>query len=350
MSLRRIFILLLKEFKLGSKRFIIIWSLIAPFLISIVLSIVLGIFYIRTPRLGIYLEGESQIKNILFETKSIITKEYKTIESLKSEVKDGIIDVGVIIPKDFDEKLRRGEKVVLKSFIFGESYAKNRAIIVVTLGNLIREISQKRIEINLESEEVGEKGLPIKLRIFPLIVLVAIFFGGLFIPSTSLIEEKEKKTLDALKVSSIYLSEILTSKWLFGFFVSLFTGIIILLINNIFMINPILLTIFTILGSIMATILGLILGIYLNDFATLLSFWKIGGIILFFPIFQYLFPKRFDLVSKFFPTYYIVKPILEIIEKGRLENTLNYILILILINISLFIILNFSLKRKCEFL
>ncbi|MCX8094789.1 MAG: ABC transporter permease [Caldisericia bacterium] len=350
MSFKRIFILLLKEFKIGSKRFIIIWSLLAPFLISIVLSLLLGSFYIRTPRLGIYFEGESDIKNIIYETKSIITKEYKSIDSLKSNVSNGIIDIGIVIPKYFDEKLKSGEKVILKSYIFGESYARNRAIIVVTLGNIIRKLFQKDIKVNIETEEIGEKGLSIKLRVFPLIVMIAIFFGGLFIPSTSLIEEKRKKTLDALKASSLQLNEILFSKWLFGFIVSLFTGIIILIINNIFMINPLMLLVLTFLGTIMATFLGIILGIYLNDFATLLSFWKIGGIVLFFPVIQTLFPKIPEIISKIFPTYYLIKPILEIAEKGRLENSIFYILILILMNLTLFIILSLSIKRRGEFL
>lgn len=350
MSLRKIFILLFKEFKLGSKRFIIIWSLLAPFLISIVLSLVLGAFYMRTPKLGIYLEKDSEIKTHLYETKSIETKEYKTIDSLKKAVTDGVIDVGIVIPENFDENLKSGEKVSLKSFIFGESYAKNRAIIVVTLGNIIRQISEKETEVKIETEEIGEKGIPIKLRVFPLIVMVAIFFGGLFIPSTSLIEEKRKRTLDALKVSSLHLNEILTSKWLFGFIVSLFTGIIILIINNIFMINPFMLTILSFLGAIMATTLGVILGIYLNDFATLLSFWKIGGIVLFFPVIKYLVPKIPEVISKIFPTYYLIKPILDIAEKGTIENPIFYFLILILINTSLFLILNLSIKRKGEYL
>jgi ABC-2 type transport system permease protein len=110
------------------------------------------------------------------------------------------------------------------------------------------------------------------------------------------------------------------------------------------------LSIFTLLGAIMATLIGSILGIYLNDFATLLSFWKIGGIILFFPVIGYLFPKFLEKFSKFFPTYYLIKPILEIAEKGFVTNSLFYILILIILNFALFIILNISLKRKDEFL
>jgi ABC-2 type transport system permease protein len=350
MNLKRIFILLIKELKLGSKSFILIWSIIAPFLISIVIALIFGSFYIRNPRLGIYLEGESQFKSIIYETKGIITKEYKSIDALKSSVKDGIVDLGIIIPENFDEKLKIGEKVLIRSFVFGESYAKNRAIIVVRIGNIFREISQKEIEVNIETENVGEKGIPLKLRVFPLIVMVAIFFGGMFIPSTSLIEEKRKKTLDALKVSGLHLNKIITAKWLFGFIISLFTGILILIINNVFMINPLMLSIFTLLGAIMATLIGSILGIYLNDFATLLSFWKIGGIILFFPVIGYLFPKFLEKFSKFFPTYYLIKPILEIAEKGFVTNSLFYILTLIILNFALFIILNISLKRKGEFL
>lgn len=105
------------------------------------------------------------------------------------------------------------------------------------------------------------------------------------------------------------------------------------------------LIIFTLLGAVMANFIGTILGIYLNDFATLLSFWKIGGIVLFFPVVGYLFPKIPEILSKFFPTYYIIKPILEIIEKGVVLNPFFYISILIILNSTLYIILNISLRK-----
>lgn len=350
MNIKKIFILLTKEVKLSSKSFILIWAIIAPFLMSIVISLIFGSFFIRTPKLGIYLEGESELKSIILETKAVITKEYKSVDQLKDSVKDGIVDVGIIIPKDFDENLKNDKEVLLRSYIFGESYARNRAIIVVTLGNIIREIAKKEIDLNIETEAIGETTMPWRLRVYPLIVMVAIFFGGMFIPSTSIIEEKRKKTLDALKVIGLNLYEIVASKWIFGFIVSLSVALIIFIVNNVFIINPTMLMIFTLLGAIMATFIGTILGIYLNDFTTLLSFWKIGGIILFFPVISYLFPKIPEIISKFFPTYYIIKPILEIIEKGVVINPFFYISILIVFNSTLYIILNISLRKKGEFL
>lgn len=350
MNIKKVFILLTKEVKLSSKRFIFIWAIITPFFMSILISLIFGSIFLRTPELGIYLEGESEIKSIMYEVKGVITKEYKSVDQLKNSVKNGIVDVGIIIPKDFDENLKNNKEVLLRSYIFGESYARNRAIIVVTLGNIIREIAKKEINLNIETETVGETIMPWRLRVYPLIVMVAIFFGGMFIPSTSIIDEKRKKTLDALKVSGIHLYEIIASKWIFGFIVSLSITIIIFIINNIFIINPTMLIIFTLLGAVMANFIGTILGIYLNDFATLLSFWKIGGIVLFFPVVGYLFPKIPEILSKFFPTYYIIKPILEIIERGVVLNPFFYISILIILNSTLYIILNISLRKKGEFL
>ncbi|MGQ9845585.1 MAG: hypothetical protein ACUVQN_05185 [Caldisericia bacterium] len=80
----------------------------------------------------------------MYEVKGVIIKEYKSVYQLKSSVKDGIVDVGIIIPKDFDENLKNNRVVLLRSYIFGKSYARNRAIIVVTLRNIIEKLQKKK--------------------------------------------------------------------------------------------------------------------------------------------------------------------------------------------------------------
>jgi len=45
---------------------------------------------------------------------------------------------------------------------------------------------------------------------------------------------------------------------------------------------------------------------------------KVGGIVLFFPAFVYLFPQIPEIVAKFFPTYYALEPIVEL-TKGNVN-------------------------------
>ena len=349
MSIKRIIVLLKKEFALGSKSFIFIWAIASPILVSFMMSVIFGLFFARAPRLGLYVEGESEILSKTQEVKAITTKEFTSMEALKNAVKDGVIDIGVVIPDSFDESIKSGTKTTLTSFVFGESYAKNRAIIVTTLGNVIRNISGGEIPIEIQSISVGEgEVIPASERFFPLIALMAIMFGGLLVPSTSLIEEKRKKTIDALRVSTSTLTEVITSKFLLGTLLSIFTGVFTLLLNKALGNYPFHMVLAMVLGGVMASFIGILLGIYLKDFATLLSFWKLGGIILFFPAIVYMFPKIPQIVSKFFPTYYVLEPIVAL-SKGSIDFRTFWInlAVCLLIDIALGVII-FTLVKKME--
>ena len=350
MRLKNMFTLLKKEFKSTPKSFMFIWSFILPVAISIIISLLMGSLFVSIPKLGIYAETETKILELIKERKSVKVREFESVELLKSATMDGIVDVGIVIPEGFDESLKTGEKVELISFIFGESYAKDRAIIAVTIGEVLRDMSGKKKDVSVLTELLGEKGLPWSLRLFPLVILMAIFIGGIFIPSTSLMLEKRRKTLDALKVSPVTLNEIFISKWLFGFILSLFTALMILVINNMLLVNPLPLVSLIILGAIMATFFGLLLGIYFNDITTLFSLWKSAGIIIFFPALVYLFPQIPEIIAKFFPTYYLLKPIMDISVTGRAENLSFYLIVLVIINIILYGITLLSIKKKGKFL
>lgn len=317
MNVKRIFVLTKKEFALGSRSFMFIWAIVAPIVLTFVFSMVTGAFITRTPKLGVYSAGQTELLAKALEVKAIETKEYASFEGLRNAVLDGVVDVGIVIPEGFDEALKSGTKTSIQSYVFGESYASSRAIIVTTLGNIIREMSGSELPFEVESITLGKEGaMPVKERLFPLVVLMSIFFGGLFIPSTSLIQEKRDKTIDAMSVSTSRMNEIVTAKLLTGSVVALFTGIVTLILNRAYGGYPLLLLIVLLLGVVMASFIGLLLGIYVNDFATLLSFWKMGGIVLFFPSIVYLFPKIPEIVAKFFPTYYVLQPIINLTRGG----------------------------------
>ncbi|MGB9694712.1 MAG: ABC transporter permease [Caldisericaceae bacterium] len=320
MSIRRIIILLKKEFVIGSKSFIFVWALAVPIILTLIMSLVFGVFLARTPRLGVYVASPSQVLAEAKNTKAISTREYASVEQLKNAVSQGAVDVGVVIPENFDRDVKLGTKTGIEAFIFGQSYARNREIIVTALGNIIRGIASKEIAISVELIKIGDNyAAPLQDRIFPFIVLIAIFFGGVFIPSSSLIQEKNKKTIDALKIVPSRMTEIMLAKILLGGFVALIAGLITLALNNAFGMSPALLILSMTSGVIMATFIGALLGIYLNDFATLLSFWKIGGILLFFPAIIYIFPQIPAFIGKLFPTYYVLEPIIEL-SKGNTNS------------------------------
>ncbi len=317
MSLKRVGILLGKEFLQGPKGFLFIWVIILPVVLSFVLSLVFGTLFSEKPRLGIVDEDSSQLVTMIGELDSVVYREYSTVPEIKQAVESGTVDIGVVLPDGFDSSVIQGEEIELTAYIWGESLAKNRTILGVTIGSLIRELAGQEAPVEIEAITLGdEMSIPWNDRLLPLIILMAVFLGGLFLPATSVINEKEKKTLEALVVTPTSIEDIFIAKGLFGVILSLFMGIVILILNQAFGAQPLLLVLLLALGAIMAGGIGLICGALLKDITTLFAVWKSGGILLFGPAVIYMFPQIPQWIGRIFPTYYLLQPILDISQRG----------------------------------
>ena len=348
MSVKRVCVLLGKELLYGSRSYIFIFSIVGPILISVVISLAFGTWLADAPRMGIYDEGDSRIVAMVQELDSVESREYLSNEEMKQAVEEGKVDMGIVLPPGFEGRVIQGEATEIKAYVWGESLAKSRTIIGATLSDMIREIAGQEVPVNITTTTLGEDtSLPWSDRLLPFIVLMAIFLGGLMLPATSLATEKEKKTIQALAVTPVSLSDIFLSKGLLGFILSVFMGILILIINQAFGHQPLLLVLVLALGDIMATELGMLLGAFIKDFATIFTIWKTAGIILFAPVFVFLFPQIPQWIGNIFPTYYILHPVIQISQfGGGWSEIATNTLILFGIDLVLLALVLFTLRRK----
>jgi ABC-2 type transport system permease protein len=70
------------------------------------------------------------------------------------------------------------------------------------------------------------------------------------------------------------------------------------------------------LGAVLAALFGLVLGALVKEINTLFATIKGIGILLYAPVFVYMFPQIPQWIGKIFPTYYIVQPVVEISQQG----------------------------------
>ena len=317
MSLKRVRILLGKEFLHGPKNYIFIFSIVAPIIISLFFSLIFGTLFSEKAKLGVVDEGSSQLVPMAQELDSLVTREYGTVSEMKQAVETGAVDIGIVLPSGFDSSVMQGERIEITAYVWGESLAKNRTIIGVTIADLVRELTGQEAPIEMESITLGDgESIPWNDRLLPFIVLMAVFLGGLMLPATSVVNEKEKNTLEALVITPTTIGDVFLSKGILGFILSLFMGILILVLNQAFGTEPLLLTMVLALGAIMAVELGMILGALVKEFTTLFAVWKFGGILLFAPVFVYLFPQIPEWIGRIFPTYYLIQPIVELSQQG----------------------------------
>lgn len=348
MSIKRTGILLGKEFTQGYKNFYFGFAIIGPIIISLVFSLVFGTFFSEQPKLGVYDEGNSQVVALMEEANSVNIKHFNSGSELKQATENGSVDMGILLPASFDASVMSGEAVEISAYVWGESLAKNRVVIPAAIADATRQIAGQEVPVTIESVPLGdEEAVPWSDRILPFIVLYAIIIGGTMVPSSSLIEEKQKKTINAVIVSPASITDVFVSKGIMGVILSMVMGTIILVMNQVFGTNPLLLLGVLFLGALMASMIGLLLGTFLKDFNSLTAAMKGLGILLIGPVVIYLFPGIPQWIGKIFPTYYLVDPLVAISQRGEgwSDISLNVFILIGMLVILAFTVRYFMYKK-----
>jgi ABC-2 type transport system permease protein len=317
MNVRRVGVLIRKEFVYGSKSFFLIFAVVGPIAVTLLLNLIFGSIFESKPGLGIVDGGSSIIVESLKDMESIDLVEFVSEMELKSAVENGARDVGIVLPEGFDSMIRAGESTTLTAYIWGESLLKDRAVAASAVIHQIRKMSGRRAPVDIVSVTLGdEKGIPWKDRFLPIVVLMAIFISGFAVPSTSLVDEKERRTIGAVLTTPATQGEVFVSKGIMGITLSISMGIVTLILNHAFNTQLGLLVLILLLGAIMASCLGLIIGAFVDSMASMYTVIKMLGIILYGPGIVSMFPKIPQWLGKIFPTYYIVNPIMQIAREG----------------------------------
>ncbi len=317
MSFRRAGVLLGQEILQGSRDVVFVWAIVAPIAISLMVSLTFGTLFSEKPRLGILDEGDSRVVGMVRELDSVVAREYTALPEMTQAAEAGAVDIGIVLPEGFDGSVVQGQPVEIRAYVWGQSLAKNRSILGATIATLARGLTAQEAPIEINAVSLGDADdTPLHKRLLPFIVLMTVFVGGLFLPATSVIREKERDTLRAVVMTPASVADVFLAKGAFGVAMSLVMGALILALNQAFTGAPLLLALVLALGAVMATEIGLITGALLKDTTTLFAVWKTAGILLFGPGIVYLFPQIPEWVGRLFPTYYLIQPLMEISQRG----------------------------------
>jgi ABC-2 type transport system permease protein len=355
MSVRRVLVLLVKELLMGPKNMIFIFALVVPLVITLLINLLVGTFFSGKPRLGVADAGESMLVEKARELDGLLLREYTSAELLKEAVSVGAVDVGLVLPAGFDQQLIQGQPVELSAYVWGESLLKDRAMLGTTIATQLREIAGQEAPVVINMETLGEgESLPWEKRLMPLVVMMTLVFGGSLIPATSLVEEKQKRTLSAVITTSTSLAEIFVSKGLLGMLIAIFMSLLILVINQALGSNPLLLIGLLLLGAIMAATYGVILGAFIKDINTLFAVNKATGILLYAPVFLYIFPGIPQWIGRIFPTYYMIAPVFEVSQRGagwaQIQRDVIVLVLIILVLMGIVAYITQLARRKPEML
>lgn len=317
MSPIRIVTLLRQEFVRGAGSFFFIFALVVPLLMTLVVNLLFGTLFSGKPRLGVADAGGSQIVALAGELTSLRLRSYPDQDTLLRAVERGAVDLGLSLPEGFDADLAAGEAGDVVAYVWGQSLLQNRALLGTILVQLLRETAGQSSPLEVVTVVLGDEAFaPWRERLLPFIVMITVLIGGIMVPASSLVDEKQKRTLRALTVTPASLGEVLVAKGLTGVVLATLTGVLILVLNGAFGAHPLLLVLVLALGAVMAATFGILLGVLIRDIDTLFATIKGMGILLYAPAIFYLFPTLPQWIGRLFPTYFIVAPVVEISQQG----------------------------------
>jgi ABC-2 type transport system permease protein len=346
MNVKRIWSLIKTEILHGPKDLVLIMAVVLPILLALFVNLAFGDIFNDRAKLGVYDEGSSPIIQKLESAGTMSVKMYRSEADLRAAAAGGSVDMGIVLPADFDTGLEVGT-VKLKAYVWGESMAKNRAVIPLALNDAIRETTGTILPVNIENIPLGDEStVPWNDRLLPLTVLVAVLFGGLMLPASSLIHEKQRRTLEALNVTPATISEIFTAKGVIGALLAIIMGVLTLAISTSFGSSALALVLVLVLGAVFAAEIGLLAGAIIKDMNTLFALWKFGGLLLFGPSFIFMFPQIPAWIGYIFPTYYVIKPVTDLSVLGvGFQSVALYVGILVVIIIVLGLVVANVVKR-----
>ncbi len=310
--MRHYLAVLKREMRIGPRSPFVYWALILPAFMTIVLQGVFGGLFEPEPRLAIVDHGASAVTLAAAQLEGVSVTILDSDAALYSAVEANDFDAGLILRAGFDEAVRAGERPVLEFHVGGESLASNRAVLGVSTIDLIRELEGSAAPVEVEVISLSESDLNLAQRTIPMVVIMAVAVAGVFVPASSLVQEKMDRTLSAVLVTPARISQVLWAKMTLGVMLAVVTGMVALWMNGAFGSSPWVMVLAVALGSIMMAEIGAALGSWAPDQNTLFAAWKGGAILIIFPMIFFMFPSLPQWIAKLGVTYYFLQPIFDL--------------------------------------
>ena len=353
MDIQRIWTLLGKEVRYGLTNFMAIYVLVIPVVLSLLVSLVFGDLFAQTPRLGVHDAdaangGNSSFVQPLLDHESINTRMFNSRAALEAAVERGQVEMGISVPVGFAEALASDSAEVndVHTYVWGEGTLSNLLKLDAVMARAFMDGTQLDFAVQLESQQLGSANTQTwAQRLLPLILIMSIVLGGLFIPASSLIEEKTKGTLVALTTTPTSLLDVYLSKTILGFILSAIMATIILAMNQALTGQISLLMLVIGLGAMMSATFGIIMGSVSKDMDTFMGLVKAMGLLLYAPGILQMFPNLPEWIGRIFPTYYVMNPLLEISQNGAGLGDIALELLILVVIVG---VLMFGLTRVLE--
>lgn len=329
-SLARIMAILKKDFLDCLRSRTVVFTLLTPIILSLMFSIVFSGTDTVNLKMAVFDRGQSGFYDFLKGAPALEVIKAQNEAELRSLVFKGKAQAGIILPEDFDRKIK-GKDIPSCQYIEDDTALRQADAIRILLIEILHSYAGQDIPARMKIERAHKSKID-KKQEFVIVWTLFTIIGGLMIVTSSLIEEKEKKTLAAIRVTPARFWEILTGKAGVGILLTLAGALLILVLNRTPLGNlPGLLAVL-IMGALTFSITGLLVGLLSPGHTVASSIGSILYILLFMPVVLSDASKSMKALSSILPSFYVLdgmnKAIFASAGPGNLSFHLIYMAVI----------------------
>jgi ABC-2 type transport system permease protein len=287
--------------------------------------------------IGLYAPVKPPVFELIQQEKGLEFHEYNSDHNLRQAITDRVHEAGVVLPEDIIEQLASGQIPTVTLYFSTGAPDEIKDIVETMVKEMAYLQTDQFLAIDISAEILGPDLLgdqiPIRDRMRLMLVIMLIMFEMMGLASL-ISEEVEQGTIRALLVTPMSVRDLFTAKLIMGVSLAFIQGALFMTIVGGLNIQPSIILIGLLLGSIMFTGTGFLIASLAKDMLTSMG-WGITAILIYaIPAFGVMFPGTVTDWARFIPTYYLTNIIHQVsnLNAGWSEIWLD-LLILMVFNI-----------------
>lgn len=302
-SLRAIAALFWKDLEDAAHSQTLLVMLLGPVVLSILMARSLGSSDLRRPRVVVFDPGQSGLVRVLEGSELIKIEKVASWQEGRQLVERGRAPALLGVPDGFDRQLQQDEFPRLDLAV-DESYRGQVAVVREAIRAALREQVGQEIPADIRVDKVREfTGAPRKTLLPIWVVFTAL--GALMVTASTLVEEKEKRTLSAILAAPVELWEVLAGKILAGVLLAALASSLVLALNEGFTGSWAVQLLLVTLGCVVFAVIGTLVGLSVQSQATANAVLSGLYLLLFVPVALADVSATMFQVARWLPTYYL---------------------------------------------
>jgi ABC-2 type transport system permease protein len=284
------------------------------------------------------------------EAEGLILRMYASDAELQAAVQSGDEMVGVMLPQNFVQQIRSGEKPRATIYVNSQIPEEFRGVYNLLIEEMSYFFSGQTL--NIEAEEVvmgpdmAGQQIPPRQRMVPMLAVFLLIVEMMGLASL-LTTEIEMGTIRALLVTPLSTVGLFISKGIAGILLIFSQVALIMAITGGFRNEPVLLAGTLLLGALMVTGLALLISSVSRDVLTVTAWSILAMFLLAIPSFNILMPGLTTQWIRVLPSYYLIDPVFRIINfNAGLSEVWSQLLVLLAISIALYGLGVWAVKRR----